>query len=100
MCGSLAGEADVAQLAGAARVEQGEVRAFAVVEDAVGIVEADDLVVLDEIDAVGAQPPQGVVELARGHRARSPVDLRHHEYAAPAPVGEALPTRRSLSPSL
>ena len=48
----VAGEADVADLARLLRLEQ-RLHGAAFGEDAVGIVEADDLVELHEVDAVG-----------------------------------------------
>ena len=61
----VAGEADVAELARLPRLEERRVGAV-VVEDAVRILVADDLVVLDQVDAVGLQAAQGLVELPGG----------------------------------
>jgi hypothetical protein len=49
------GEADIAQLAGLTRLDERGVGAF-VVEDPVGILVAEDLMVLDQVDPVGLQP--------------------------------------------
>src|SRR5262245_17033633 len=71
-------EADVANFAGAARVDQRGVCAVRV-EDAVGVIEANDLVVLHQVDVIRLQPPQGFIELACCFLPRATVDLRHHE---------------------
>ena len=52
------------------------------------IIEADDFVVLDEIDAVGLQAPQRFVELPGRFRARSAVDLGHEKHARAVAVAE------------
>ena len=70
------------------------------VEDAVRILVAQDLVMLHEIDAVGLQPPQRLVELPRGFLPRAAVDLRHQEDAIAIAVAQRLPMRISLAPSL
>src|SRR3954462_4900242 len=72
------GEPDVTELPRLSRLEQGGVRAF-LVEDAVRILEAQDLVVLHEIDPVGLQPAERFIELAPGFGRGSAVDLRHEE---------------------
>ena len=55
-----------------------------------GIVEADDLVVLDQIDAVGLQPAERFVELPRRPPLRPAVDLGHQEDALAVAVAERL----------
>jgi len=83
------GEADVAQLARCARLDQRGVRAFAI-EHAVRIFEADHLVVLDQIDAVGLQAVERLVQLPRRLLLRAAVDLGHQEHLVAIPVGERL----------
>ena len=58
------GEADVAELARLPGLDQRRVGAV-LVEDAVRILVADDLVVLDQVDAVGLQAAERLVELPR-----------------------------------
>ena len=60
----VAGEADEADLAGL-RASSERLHRAALGEDAVRVVEADDLVELHQIDVVGLEPPQRLVELLR-----------------------------------
>src|SRR5207253_8354339 len=83
------GEPDVADLAGLARVEERAVRAF-LVENAVRILVAQNLVMLNEIDMVGLQALQRFVELLGGGRLRSTVDLGHEKRLLPVSVAERL----------
>jgi hypothetical protein len=48
-------EADVAQFSRLSCLDQRGVRALSFIEDSVGILEADHLVVLHEVDAVGLE---------------------------------------------
>src|SRR5207244_9566850 len=43
-----------------------------------------------EIDTVGPQPPERLVELPRRFRVRSPVDLRHQKDLLPVAIAERL----------
>ena len=54
------------------------------------VVEADHLVVLDEVDAVGLEPLQGFIELPGRLLLRTPVDLGHQEHLVPIAVPEGL----------
>ena len=59
------GEADEAKLPLLPRIEQCGVRAF-LVEHPVGILEADDLVMLHQIDVIGLQALERFIQLPRG----------------------------------
>ena len=83
----VAGEADVAELSRLSRLDERSVGAV-VVEDAVRILVAQDLVVLDQVDAVGLQATQRLVDLPRGLFFRAAVDLGHQEDFAPVAVAE------------
>jgi hypothetical protein len=52
------------------------------------IVVPEDLVVLHEIDAIGPQPVERLIELPRRFRIRSPVDLRHQKNPLPVAIAE------------
>ena len=74
----VAGKADVAELA----LFLGLHEAFhgpALGEDPVGIIEAQDLVVLHEVDMVGAQAQERLVDLLEGFLLGPPVHLGHQE---------------------
>ena len=58
----VAGEADVAHLAGLLGLDH-RLHGAALGEDAVRILEADDLVELQQVDVVGLEPPQRFVDL-------------------------------------
>src|SRR5262249_21652489 len=84
------GEADEADLAGLAgrlhrlpRSTRGE--------DPLWIIEADDLVKLHQIDVVGPEPPEGLVDLLGGGGLGASVDLRHQERALAVSVLERVP---------
>ena len=55
------GEADVAELPRLPPLDQRRVRSFLLVEDPMGILVADDLVMLHEVDAVGLEPAERLV---------------------------------------
>ena len=74
----MAGEADEPDLARLFRLDQRLHRA-ALLEDAVRIVETQDLVMLHEIDVVGLQTLQGLLELRLRELLGAAVDLRHQE---------------------
>lgn len=58
----VAGEADIAQLAGFFGLDE-RLHGAALGEDPIGVVVAQDLVMLDEVDPVGAQAAQRLVDL-------------------------------------
>ena len=58
------------------------------VEDAEGVFETLDFVVLNEVNAVGLQAPEAVLQLARGLRIGTAVDFRHEERALAIAVAE------------
>src|SRR5207248_9962128 len=60
------------------------------IENAMRILEPQDLVVLHEIDRVGLQTPQRLVDLSGRLFPRSAVDLRHYERTAPVAVAKRL----------
>ncbi len=86
----VAGEADVAQLARFFCFQEHLVGAV-FVEDAVRVFEADDFMVLDEIDAVGLEPAKGFVQLPLRFPPGAAVDFGHEEYLVPVSVAERLP---------
>jgi len=71
-------------------VDERTIGAF-LVEDSMWIVIPQDLVMLHEIDAIGLQSFERLVELPRRFRVRSPVDLRHQKDLPPVAVLERLP---------
>src|SRR5262249_22632822 len=71
-------ETDVAELAGLASLDERPMRAV-FVEDAMRVFVSQHFMVLDEIDAVGLEAAQRLVELTRGLLGRSSIDLRQHE---------------------
>ena len=86
MSGSLwAGEADETELALLLGVEKGFHRAV-LLEDAVRVLHADDLVVLDEINVVRAEAGETFLDLAHGGLLGAPVDLGHLENLVTAVV--------------
>src|SRR5918997_873827 len=82
----VAGEADVAHLAGLARFDGGLETPF--LEHPVRIVVVDDLVELPEVDAIGPQTPQAVVEALHRPGVVALAVLGHEEDPAAAPVRE------------
>ena len=71
------------------RLDQRGVGAL-VVEDPVRILEANDLVMLHQIDAIGLQTAQRLVELPRRLAFRAAVDLGHQEDLVAIAVAERL----------
>ena len=70
-------------------------------KDAVRIVEADDFVMLQQVDVVRLEPLQGFIDLAGGGFLGAAIDLGHQERLLPvAALRSALPIRISLRPSL
>ena len=85
----VAGKSDVADFAGLARFEHGGVRAF-LIEDAVRILKAEDLVMLHEIDVVERRRGARLLDLRRCLLFRPPVDLGHDEGLGAVAVTESL----------
>src|ERR1700694_203217 len=85
----MACKADIAQLSRLAGLFQRPLRAF-LVEDPIRVFVADDLVVLNEVDAVGLQTAQRFVELSRGRPRRAAVDLGHQEGLLAVPRAQCL----------
>src|SRR5882672_11867767 len=81
----MSSEACVAELAGGARFYERRVRAI-VIEDPVRILEADHLVVLDQVDAVGLKSAERLIQLSRRLFFRPAVDLGHEEDLLPVSV--------------
>src|SRR5258708_2118930 len=78
----VSGEADISDLARSLRVDERAIGTF-LVEDSMWIVIPEDLVMLYEIDAIGLEPLERLVELPHRCRVRSPVDLRHQKDLLP-----------------
>src|ERR1700730_154006 len=85
----VSGEADIPELASLLPVDERAIGPF-VVEDSMRIVVAHDLVMLDEIDAIGLQPLERLVELPHRFRVRPPVDLRHQKDLVAVAIPERL----------
>ena len=81
----VAGEADEAELALLPGVEEGFHRAV-LLEDAVRVFHADDLVVLDEVEMIRAEAGHGFLDLAHGGLLGAPVDFGHLENLVAAVV--------------
>src|SRR3989442_9684747 len=71
------------------RVDECTIGAF-LVEDSMWIVIPQDLVVLHEIDAIGPQPLERLIELPRRFRVRLAVDLRHQKDLLPVAIPERI----------
>src|SRR5438034_4490260 len=82
-------EADIPDLARSLRVDERTIGAF-LVEDTMWIVIPQDLVMLHEIDAIGPQPLERLIELSHRFRVRSPVDLRNQKDLLPVAIPERL----------
>ena len=85
----VAGEADVADLAGLAGGDGG-VDGAAVGEDAVGVFHADDFVELDEVDVVGVEAGEGLLELLVVFGGGAAVHFGHEEDLVAVAVLEGL----------
>ena len=83
------GEADVAQLARLLRLQH-RLQSPARREDAVRVLHADDLVELQQVDVIGLQPLQRLVELPRGALLAPAVDLGHQKGFLPVAVAQRL----------
>ena len=86
----VSGETDVTQLSCLPRRQQGGVGAV-IGEDAVRVFEAEHLVMLDQVDAVGFQPAQRLFELPGRFLPGAPVDLRHQKRPVAVPVAQGPP---------
>ena len=93
------GEADVAELARLPRLEQRSVGAL-LVEDPVGILEADDLVMLHEIDAIGLEPRSDSSSCRVASLFERPSIFVIRKTLSRYPSRSAFPMRISLAPSL
>ena len=71
------GEADVPEFAHFLRLDQHGVGAF-FVENAMRVLIPDDLMVLDQVDAVGLQPPERFLELSGGRLSGAAIYFGHH----------------------
>src|ERR1019366_7925870 len=60
-------------------------------KNTIRIVEADDLMMLHQIDMIGLQPFQASLDLPLGHLFGAPVDLRHQKYFLAIAVLQGLP---------
>src|SRR5712672_3194165 len=74
----VAGEANMSEFACLPRLDQRGVGAV-LVENAVRVVIPDNLMVLDQVNAVGLQAAEGFLELLGGRLPAAPVDLGHQE---------------------
>jgi hypothetical protein len=83
----VAGEADVAELARLARLDERRMGAVCS-ENAMWILVAENLVVLDQVDAVGLEATQGFFQLSYGLSFRPAVDFGHQEGFVPVTVAE------------
>jgi hypothetical protein len=85
----VAGEADEAHLARFLG-RQDRLQRPARGEDPVGVLQPDDLVELQQVDHVGLQPPEGLVELLGGGLPGPAVDLGHQEDLLAVAVAQGL----------
>src|SRR5687768_1980073 len=83
------GEADVADLAGLPRVEYCVLSAI-LGENAVGILQANDLMMLKQIDMVGLEPLKGFLDLLGGLFLCTAINLGHEKDLLPISVLERL----------
>jgi hypothetical protein len=74
----VSGESDEAQLARGARFEEGGIGSLGI-ENPMGIIEANDLMMLDEVEAIDLEPLERFFDLARGFFLCASVDFRHQE---------------------
>ena len=95
----VAGEADVAELAGGFG-GHGGVDGAVFGEDAVGVFKAEDLVELDEVNHVGVEAAERLFELLVVVLGGAGVELGHEEGFLTVAVLKALPMRTSEMPSL
>src|ERR1700726_247482 len=81
------GESDIAYLAGLSRLEHRFNRA-ARSENQLGVGVANDFVKLNQIDSIGLEPAERVVQLLGGGRCVAPIKLGHQKYFLAVPVAQ------------
>src|SRR5213595_2341458 len=81
------GEAYVTDLASLLRFDQRYVSAFPL-EDAMRVFETDNLMVLDQINAVCLQPPEGFFQLLGSCFFGASVNFGHQEDLAPVTIAQ------------
>src|SRR5207249_9835026 len=82
-------ESDVADLTGLLGLEHGLLRT-ALSEDPVRVLQADDLMVLHQINMIGLQALERFVDLLGSSLLRAAVDLGHEENFVPVTVAQGL----------
>ena len=82
-------KADVAEFPSLLRLQECRLGTL-VIEDSMRIVEADDLVVLDQVDAVRFQSFERFIDLLRSLLLGAAVDLGHQENSIPITFLEGL----------
>ncbi|MFZ1119017.1 MAG: hypothetical protein WAN81_02180, partial [Candidatus Binataceae bacterium] len=85
----VAGEADVSQLAGFFRVERRFDSASAS-ENSIRVIHPDHLVKLHQVDSIGLQPPQRVVDLFCGRGFVAAIDFRHQKCLVAIAIAQRL----------
>ena len=83
------GEADVANFASLLRFEH-RLHGTAFGKDAVRVFEADHFMELHQVDVVGLEALEGLVDLLRGRSLGASVDLRHQEHLVAIAAGQRL----------
>src|SRR5208283_4858343 len=86
----VAGESDVANLAGALRVERA-LEAAARSENLFGITDPYDFVELHQVDAIGLQPLQALIDLLRRAGPAVAVDFGHQEDLVAIAIAQCRP---------
>src|SRR5580700_3080874 len=81
------GESDIAYLAGLSRLEHRFNRA-ARSENQLGVGGANNFVKLNQIDSIGLQPAERVVQLLRGGPGVAPIKLGHQKYLLAVAVAQ------------
>src|ERR1700681_4203554 len=85
----MTGESDIPKLAGLASFDQGGVGAV-FGKNAMRIFEANDLVMLNQIDAIDLQTCERFIQLFRRFLLRPTVDLGHHKSPRTVAVAQGL----------
>src|SRR5580698_9076811 len=83
-------EADLSRLLGFHQSFQWPIRR----KETVRILQADIFVILDQVDVIGPQAPQGLIDLAGGRFLGAPVELGHQEHL----VAITIPQSRAHPP--
>src|ERR1700685_1715170 len=86
----VSGKADVPDLAGLLGCEyglEGPLRR----EEAVRILHPDVLVELNQINVIGFEPPERLIDLVSRRAPGAPIELRHQEHLVAIPVAERIP---------